>query len=110
MIRFLFRKSSPLVRLRNQRGQGLVEYLVIVALMGVATIAIVRTMGSVVSSRFASVAAALQGDKVKGTSKVQIDQSSYKKRDMGDFFNGVEGSSGTSSGSRSGGSQYVGAE
>lgn len=83
--------------LNNQRGQGLIEYLVIVALMGVATIAIVRTMGAVVSSRFASVSSALQGKSF--SDKVEIDKSAYKKRDLGNFFDGVEGGSkGRSSG------------
>jgi pilus assembly protein Flp/PilA len=87
----IFRKPfrSPL---KNQRGQGLVEYLVIVALMGVATIAIVRTMGAVVSSRFASVAKALQGD--RGSEKVPVEESAYKKRDLGNFFDGVGDSNG----------------
>ena len=38
----------------NQRGQGLVEYLIIVALMAVATIGIVRVLGQTVSAKFAS--------------------------------------------------------
>ena len=73
--------------LKNQKGQGLVEYLIIVALMGVATIAIVRTMGDVVSKRFAAISGALQGDKIG--EKAPIDESSYKKKDMGNFFDGV---------------------
>lgn len=84
--------SSKCSSLRDQRGQGLIEYLIIVALMGVATIAIMRTMGSVVSSRFATVSAALQGD--KRSEKVQIDSSSYKKKDLGNFFDGVDSDGG----------------
>jgi pilus assembly protein Flp/PilA len=75
--------------LKNQNGQGLVEYLIIVALMGVATIAIVRTMNEVVTKRFASVTAALQGDKY--SEKATIDESTHRKKDMGDFLNGVGG-------------------
>jgi pilus assembly protein Flp/PilA len=73
--------------LKNEKGQGLVEYLIIVALMGVATIAIVRTMNEVVTKRFASVTAALQGDKF--SEKATIDESTHRKKDMGDFLNGV---------------------
>lgn len=72
---------------RNQRGQGLIEYLIIVALMGVATIAIVRVMGEVVSKRFAGISAALQGQTKNQTAT--INESTYKKRDLGDFLNGV---------------------
>lgn len=74
--------------LRNQRGQGLIEYLIIVALMGIATIAIVRVMGQTVSSRFASITYALQGVKKSATSE-SVDESHYKKKDLGNFFDGV---------------------
>ncbi len=77
---------------RNQRGQGLIEYLIIVALMGVAAIAIVRTMGEAVSSRFATITHALQGD--KRSVKTRVDESTYKKKDMGNFFDGVGDSGG----------------
>lgn len=75
-------------KIRCQRGQGLIEYLVIVALMGVATIAIVRVMGQTVSSRFASVTYALKGEK-KAVTAETIEESHYKKKDLGDFFDGV---------------------
>jgi Flp pilus assembly pilin Flp len=83
---------SFLSRIRNQRGQGLIEYLVIVALMGVATIAIVRVMGETVASRFASVTQALQGEKF--SKKTEVEPSTYKKKDLGNFFDGVEGTKG----------------
>jgi pilus assembly protein Flp/PilA len=73
---------------RNQRGQGLIECLVIVALMGVATIAIVRVMGQTVATKFAGVTAALQGDQQKPKDP-EISKSSYQKRDLGNFMEGV---------------------
>ena len=88
----------------NQRGQGLIEYLVITALMGVATIAIVRTMGSVVTSRFASVTEALQGQKYHHA--VTIDKKAVEKeRDMNSFFTGVSGSTGLSKAGGAGASE-----
>lgn len=74
--------------LSNSRGQGLIEYLVIVALMGVATIAIVRVMGQTVSSRFASITYALQGKKQSAAAE-SVDAGLYKKKDLGNFFDGV---------------------
>lgn len=99
---FLLLTSAPLLQtpsdggqmkflkhsVNDQRGQGLIEYLVIVALMGVATIAIVRTMGQTVSSRFATITYALQGKKKQVTFD-RIEKESYKKRDLGDFFEGA---------------------
>ena len=74
--------------IKNQRGQGLIEYLIIVALMAVATIGIVRVLSQTVSSRFASITWALQGTKRKATLE-SVDSSLYKKKDLGSFINGV---------------------
>jgi pilus assembly protein Flp/PilA len=73
---------------KNQKGQGLIEYLIIVALMGVATIAIVRVMGQTVSSRFATITYALQGVK-RSAQAEQVEDGQYKKKDLGNFFDGV---------------------
>ncbi len=72
----------------NERGQGLIEYLVIVALMGVATIAIVRVMGQTVSQRFATITSTLQG-KTHNYNDAEITATTYKKHDLGDFFEGT---------------------
>lgn len=70
----------------NQRGQGLIEYLIIVALMGVATIGIVRALGQTVSAKFASTALALQGSQRKASVE-SIDSSLYEKKDLSNFVN-----------------------
>ena len=87
---WLFVPFQPIVQKsqRNQRGQGLIEYMIIVALMGVATIAIVRILGEQVSNRFSSITYALQG-KESSLDKVKVDANSYKRKDLGDFMKGV---------------------
>ena len=72
----------------NQKGQGLIEYLIIVALMAVATIGIVRVLGQTVTAKFASATYALQGTK-KSVRVETIDESLHKKKDLGDFMNGA---------------------
>jgi pilus assembly protein Flp/PilA len=90
--------------IHNQRGQGLIEYLIIVALMGVATIAIVRTMGEAVSKKFASITYALNGEKKNLSAPIKEDL--YKKKDLGSFLNGVgEKGDGSKNGGDSGGEQ-----
>ncbi len=83
-----FVKSDFIPRVRSQRGQGLVEYLLIVALIGVATMGIMRVLGQTVSAKFATVTYALQGSKKSVTSE-RIEASHHKKKDMSDFFDGV---------------------
>jgi pilus assembly protein Flp/PilA len=72
----------------NEKGQGLIEYLIIVALMAVATIGIVRVLGQTVSAKFATATYALQGTR-KSVHVESVDESLHKKKDLGNFMNGA---------------------
>jgi len=76
--------------IKNQRGQGLIEYLIIVALVGVATITVMKVIGQNVRAQFARVSNAIQGKNSKDVETTQIRESQYKTRDMGDFFRGAD--------------------
>jgi len=89
----------------NQRGQGLVEYLVIVALMAVATMAIMRTLNHNVTVNFARIAAVLDGNRGEAIKTESVRATDYDKRDMSDFFHGARGRDDSSKGS-SGSSGY----
>lgn len=71
------------VGLKNQKGQGLIEYLILVAIMGVATLATVRMVQHRLSARFTDVARVLEGN---GTRRTNLDD--VQQRDLGDFMNG----------------------
>jgi Flp pilus assembly pilin Flp len=75
--------------LRNQKGQSLVEYLVIVSLVGISSIAIMRAVGNNISAQFAQVAKALGGT-VEGDAKAEkVSGNMYKKKDLKNFFHGA---------------------
>ena len=81
-----------ILNIRNTRAQGLIEYLILVALMGVATIGVVRIMSHTVNAKFAQITRGLTGDSQKiETEKVR--DSLYKQRDLSDFFEEVGKSS-----------------
>ncbi len=73
----------------NNRGQGLVEYLIIVCLMAVGTMAIMRVMNRTVQGQFARIAVTLQGGDKKSVRLETITEDDYKKRDMSNFFHGA---------------------
>ena len=73
---------------RNQRGQGLVEYLIIVALVAVAAMGVMRVVGQNTSAQFANISYALRGEK-KQARKAQISESQMKTKDLGDFMSGA---------------------
>ncbi|MDE0091720.1 MAG: hypothetical protein OXN83_00350 [Oligoflexia bacterium] len=71
----------------GQRGQGLVEYLILVALMGVATIGIMRTLNQTVKSRFANAIYALQGRNQKAKTH-SMKKEEYQRSDLSNFMSG----------------------
>ena len=74
---------------KNNRGQSLIEYMVIVALMAVATMGVMRVLSQTTSGKLASIVQALQGGKSNVQVKFEkIDKDDLRKKDMGNFFRG----------------------
>lgn len=78
--------------LSNRRGQGLIEYLILTALLAVATMSIVRLLGHSVSAKFAQVTKVIQGRTEKEVKIESVEDSDFKKKDMSDFMNGAASS------------------
>ncbi|MDZ4661078.1 MAG: hypothetical protein SGJ18_05605 [Pseudomonadota bacterium] len=74
--------------LKNNKGQGLIEYLIIVALVGVATIGMVRILGNTIEKQLASITNGLQGRPDKKVEMEQIESNDYQKKDLSDFLKG----------------------
>ncbi|MDZ4676099.1 MAG: hypothetical protein SGI74_01210 [Oligoflexia bacterium] len=71
--------------IKNNRGQSLIEYLIIVALIGVGSIAIMRGLGQTIYVRFANITNALQNKNVElNTENVKAEH--FQKRGLDDFF------------------------
>jgi pilus assembly protein Flp/PilA len=75
--------------LRNSRGQSLIEYVILVALVGVATIGMVRILQSTVKVNFANIVHGLQSDPKRRESFEKIEASDFNKSDFTDFTNGA---------------------
>ena len=73
--------------LSNKKGQGLIEYLILIALMGVATIGIIRTLNQTVKSRFANAIYALQGRNQKAKTHA-MKKGEYQRSDLSNFMSG----------------------
>lgn len=90
-------------RFKNQKGQGLIEYLIIVAIVAIGSIAVIKVVGANVDVQFANVASALGGKDTTKKEAHEVTASMYKKRDFGNFFEDSVNAKGSGSG---GGSQY----
>lgn len=73
----------------NQRGQSLIEYVILVALVGVATVGMVRLLQKSVKVNLANVVHALQSDKKAKESHERITDDDLRKSDFSDFMNGA---------------------
>ncbi|HEX7672772.1 MAG TPA: hypothetical protein VF412_01305 [Bdellovibrio sp.] len=72
--------------LKNKKGQGLIEYLIIVAIVAVGSIAVIKVVGANIDVQFANVATALGGTDSKKKSAYEVTEGSYKKKDFSNFF------------------------
>lgn len=70
--------------IRNQKGQTLIEYLIIVALVGVGSIGLMRVVSQGINDRFASVVGALGGT-VESKATVRVSSNMLKKKDLKNF-------------------------
>lgn len=75
--------------LNNNRGQGLIEYVILVALVGVATIGMVRVLQNSINVNLANVVHALQSDGKRRESFERVDANDLRKKDFSDFMNGA---------------------
>ena len=73
-------------RIKNHRGQSLTEYLLLTALLAIASMGIVRLMGQSVAGKFAQITEAIQGGKATVQAPQGVSQDLYQKRDMSDFM------------------------
>ena len=73
-------------KIKNEEGQGLIEYLIIVALVAVATIGIIRSLQNTVGVQYAEIVSSLQGGSKKIDKPDKIYKSLYKKKDLQSFM------------------------
>lgn len=78
---------------KSKKGQSLIEYLVLVALIAIGSMAVIRVLGQNISSRLATIAYKIQGVDRKARYE-QVRESDYKKKDMSDFFDGATNTDG----------------
>ena len=75
--------------LKNRKGQALIEYLMLVALMAVASFSVIQLMNHSVRGKFVQIIDQIQG---RESSRVRFERptdSDYKKRDMSEFMRGA---------------------
>ncbi len=72
--------SFPRKRARGQRGQGMTEYIIIVALVAIGAIFVVTVFGDNIRALFGASANALAGD--TGTTPEQLGGKTVSEEDL----------------------------
>lgn len=77
--------------LKNKKGQGLIEYLMLVALIAVATIGVVKVVGFNLSKKYQNINRALgaDGEELKA---VNASDGAMAQKDLSNFLDGAKSS------------------
>lgn len=75
--------------LKNKKGQGLIEYLVLVAIVGIGSLAVLRLVQAQVSNKFAQIAVQLGAGGKENIENQTVEKSATSKKDMRSFFEGA---------------------
>lgn len=85
----ILKKNKTKNLIKCKKGQGLIEYLILVALIAVGTLGVVRVVGKNVATHYERINRAL-GAQTSGD--LQIDnasQNALKKKDLSNFMDGA---------------------
>jgi Flp pilus assembly pilin Flp len=76
----------------GRKGQSLIEYLIIVAILGAGSLGIMRVLGHTLQAKFAGITNALQGERASQDpiEFEKVEKRHWEKKDMGDFLNGAQ--------------------
>ncbi|MFP5518581.1 MAG: hypothetical protein ACLGGX_01655 [Bdellovibrionia bacterium] len=74
--------------LKNQKGQGLIEYLIIISIMGVASIAVINLISGNLRAQFSNVANALGTNQTRKVESKTASDVHYRSKDLSNFFQG----------------------
>lgn len=78
----------------KKNGQAMVEYLILVALVAIASMSIVQILSKNLRTRLVKVSDTLAGESGKRNLKGTVaGEEHYKIRDLGDFDDAIEDSS-----------------
>ena len=88
-----FRKSihsnQRFILLKNQNGQGMIEYMILVALLAIGTLGVVKVVGQNVAKQYENINRALGAKK---SNQLQLDNaadSQLKRKDLSNFMDGA---------------------
>lgn len=81
--------NQSTIKSSRQSGQGLVEYLILVSLIAIGSVAILRTLSQNIKYNYARVAEGLGAEVEGNKAAAKVGSSQYDRKDLKNFFNGA---------------------
>lgn len=75
--------------LNNKWGQGLIEYLMLVSLIAVATIGVIKVVGHNLTNKYENINRALGASKKTELKAENASDSAMKQKDLSNFLDGA---------------------
>lgn len=82
----MFFKTKKLIR--NNKGQGLIEYLILVAILAVGTIGVVKIVGQNIRIQYANINRGLGAEQTSQLKAKEIQASQVNQKDLTNFLEG----------------------
>jgi pilus assembly protein Flp/PilA len=79
------KEKAKMKTVSNSRGQSLIEYLILVAVIAIGSIGIVRGLGHTILIRYTNITNALQNRKTELQPEA-INPNDFQKKNLDDFF------------------------
>ena len=77
------------LRMNNQSGQGMIEYMILVALIAIGTLGVVKVVGQNVSIQYENINRALGAKKAGRLNLENADDKHLNRKDLSNFMDGT---------------------
>lgn len=85
---FLHLRPDEVHMLKNSRGQGMVEYMILVALIAAGTIGVIRVVGYNIGIQYENINRAMGAKTADPLTVQNATSTQLNKKDLSDFLNG----------------------
>lgn len=76
----------------NQKGQGLIEYLILIALISVTTVGVVKVVGNNIATQYENINRALGAKNSQSLTIKNASDNALKQKDLSNFLDSVRSS------------------
>lgn len=81
--------NRSILILTNQRGQAVMEYMIVASLIAIGAIGGLRFISKQMNHKMAQISDVLRGDEARENSSESMSRDDLRRKDLGNFFKGA---------------------